>query len=554
MDSTTQSAYDEWIARREAHIRLCAAGGEDRLGELPDDILRLIIRRLDTRTALATAALSKRWARLPRELPVLEFKVGDVLPERYRRYLRRRADAVAGRGQHDSVVKNMDKLIGRCERRGMRSLASAVTSFLDAADDYDGNGGEAPPRRSAQALTLELLPTHNFAPFNRLIAKAVADWGVQDLSIIVPKTPCQHRDGVSYTFPHPCFVQGSKSPCCSGGGSLNRLRLSNCAPLDASRNGRVPPAAFSSLTVLVLQDMPRAIRGRVYERVIQACPVLEVLHLKSCLSRGRISLDMQMSSRMKELVIDTCTFRSIALRSLPKLERMACQGAPLSLQFGHLPLLTHLNLSFYDDPNAGPDPQYAAFFGARDEYSALNFSSRFSSLENLVVRFTGPEMWIVAPELRVPFGNLRRLLVADMPRSWDISWTCRLLEAAPFLDTLHVHVADDNSWETAFGPAIPEPPSCFKHHALREVVILGFQGTGTTQLHFVRFLRDACKALKNVALLKRGYIQGEGLWNWEVVASTVECQWSDEERDVLLREINGGTNNIASSTTQIVLR
>ena len=126
------------------------------------------------------------------------------------------------------------------------------------------------------------------------------------------------------------------------------------------------------------------------------------------------------------------------------------------------------------------------------------------------------------------------------------------MEAAPHPDTLNVHVADHNSWETMFGPAIPEPPSCFKHHVLREVVILGFQGTGA-QVHFVRFLTNACKALKNVALLKHGHIQNEGLWKWEVVASTVECRWSDKERDVLLSElINDG--NTASSTAQIVLR
>ncbi|CAL4929397.1 unnamed protein product [Urochloa decumbens] len=541
MADAALSAYDEWIARREAHIRLCAAGGEDRLGELPEDILRLILQRLDTRTALATAALSKRWARLPRELPVLEFKVGDVLPERYRRHRRRRADA-----QLDSrKIRKLDELIGRYERQAMRSLASSVSSFLGAPDTCGRDDDDG--RRRAQSVILELFPTHNSGPFNRLIAKAISDWGIQDLEILVLKPTTPSNGGIiTYRFPHHCFEESTKS---SPAGSLKRLSLINCAPLTVGSSSP-PPRAFSSLAVLVLQAMPKS--SRLYQRVIRACPMLEVLHLKSCLFRGKVSIDAP-ESRITELVMDACTFKLVKLGTLPKLQRLAWSGAPVVLIIDSLPLLTHLHLSFYDDPNAGPDPQYAAFFGARDEYSALNFSSRFSSLENLVVRFTGPEMWFVAPELRVPFGNLRRLILADMPRSWDISWTCRLLEAAPFLDTLHAHVADDNSWETAFGPAIPEPPSCFKHHALREVVILGFQGTAT-QLHFVRFLKDACKALKNVALFKRGHIQCEGFWNWKVVASTVECQWSDEERDVLLREINGGTNNIASSTTQIVLR
>lgn len=178
MDAATPvlNVYDQWLARREAHRLLCAAGGEDRLSALPDDVLRLILRRLATRSALATAALSKHWARLPRELPVLEFKVGDVLPEEYHENLQRRRVDAAGR---DDLVKKLDILIGRYERQSMRKLASAVKSFVDAGDDVP-----VLPRR-AEALTLELFPTHNSAPFNRLIAAAVNEWGVQHLEIHV---------------------------------------------------------------------------------------------------------------------------------------------------------------------------------------------------------------------------------------------------------------------------------------------------------------------------------------------------------------------------------
>jgi len=531
MADAALSAHDHWVARREAHNRLCAAGGEDRLSTLPDDVLHLIIRRLATRAALATAALSKRWARLPRELPVLEFRVGDVLPERYHAHIRRRLDALH-RGKRTSLVRKLDEFIGRYERQAMRSLASSVSSFLDADTS-----------RRAQTVILELFPTHNSGPFSRLIGKAISDWGIQDLEILVVKpTPCNSI--VPYRFPHQ-FLEESKSF-----GSLKRLRLINCVPLaarDGSSRLRAPPA-FSSLAVLVLEGLPKS--SRLYQRVIRACPMLEVLHLKSCLFRGKVSIDAP-NSRITELVIDACRFNVVTLGSLPKLQRLAWSGAPVEFIIDSLPRLSHFNLSFYDDPNVGPGPGYAAFFGPRNECSRLNFSSRFSNLETFVVRFTGPEMWIV-PDLRMPLGSLRRLVLVDMPRSWDMAWTCRLLEAAPHLDTLNVHVADHNSWETMFGPAIPEPPSCFKHHVLREVVILGFQGTGA-QVHFVRFLTNACKALKNVALFKHGHIQNEGLWKWEVVASTVECRWSDKERDVLLSElINDG--NTASSTAQIVLR
>ncbi|KAF8776257.1 hypothetical protein HU200_003662 [Digitaria exilis] len=391
---------------------------------LPDDVLRLILRRLDTRSALATAALSKHWSRLPRHIPVLEFK-------RYRRYLRRRVDAgLDDRGQHDST----------CDR----PVRAPGHAFL-------GQRRNKLARRSAQAMALELLPTNNYAPFNRLMAKAVGDWGVQDLAIVVlkqPTPPCE--DDVSYGFPHHCFEGDSKSST-GFGSSLRRLRLSKCAPLASGGRSRTPPpAAFSSLTVLILQDMPRTVRGRVYRRVIRACPMLEVLHLKSCLTRARICFDTQ-TSRVKELVIDQCTFISVHVRSL-------------------MPDQIHSTL-----PSSAHE--------MRILLSISRALSHFSALESLVVRFSGPEMWIV-PDLLAPLVGEVLRLVADLPRSWDISWTCRLLEAAPFLETLHVHVTNHDS-RVGYGP-----PSGFRHGALREVVILGFEGT-ETQLHFVSFLRDA---------------------------------------------------------------
>ncbi|KAF0923610.1 hypothetical protein E2562_006599 [Oryza meyeriana var. granulata] len=45
-----------------------ATSGEDHLREFSDDLLRLILRRVDSYTALGTAALGKRWAGLAGEL------------------------------------------------------------------------------------------------------------------------------------------------------------------------------------------------------------------------------------------------------------------------------------------------------------------------------------------------------------------------------------------------------------------------------------------------------------------------------------------------------
>ncbi|KAL6867230.1 hypothetical protein ACP4OV_015254 [Aristida adscensionis] len=516
MDATMLNSYEQWrLARRDEHVRLCAAGGEDRLSALPDDVLRLILRRLDTRSALATAALSS-----------------DVLPEGYHYYLRRRHDA-SGRRMRGSVVRKLDALIGRYERQGMRCLASSVRSFLDADD------GEA--RRSGEAMSLELFPTHNSGPFNQLIAAAVGEWGVENLEVTV-LNPTPRRDA-GYSFPHHCF-EDPTSPA----GELKRLKLTKCAPLAARDGGGAPPRAFASLAVLVLHGVPRSARGRVYQRVVRACPALETLQLTSCLYRGDVSIDAP-ASRLAELVVDACPFRSLALRALPRLQRLACRCAPLVVTFGSVPRLAHLNLSFHDDdPSARP----GRFFpGVRDELnSVLDFQSRAPGLESLAVRFTGPETWIMRGQAGL--AGLRRLLLADMPRSWDALWACRLLQAARSLETLHVHVGDHDPEEgaTTSGPAIPEPPLGFKHRALREVAIVGFEGTGT-QLQFARFLVSTCRALESAALLKRGRVGDKGFWDWEVAVSQEEDQWSNEERELVSREIQSG--GVASSALRIVL-
>jgi hypothetical protein len=73
--------------------------------------------------------------------------------------------------------------------------------------------------------------------------------------------------------------------------------------------------------------------------------------------------------------------------------------------------------------------------------SIREFLQNANGITDLVLRFTGPYMWILFLPTSpfAPMPKLRRLLVADVPPSWDASWPRLLVEATPLLETLHVH-------------------------------------------------------------------------------------------------------------------
>ncbi|KAI5019747.1 hypothetical protein ZWY2020_044635 [Hordeum vulgare] len=383
------------MPRKDAKLTRRRRPRADRLGDLPDDLLLDILRRLDTRTALGAAAVSRRWASLPRELPVLDLKVTDILPPRYHRCFRLREDA------RDSKIDStwsdrmlLEAIIARYERRAMRSMVCSVKGLLASQ-----------ARRRIDRLSLEVFAYSTSARINRLVVDAVDSWGVRDLEVVAtPTGPLKRRDPPAYSFPLGLI---SRKP---GESRLRSLKLANCLP--------PPLQGFNSLTTLVLRDLPGPTPAAAYEGVVAACPQLQVLHILSC-------------------------------------EVKFFQGA--------------------------------------------------ITVKDLVLRFTGPEMWIMPTNPFSAMSNLRRLLVADVPSSWDVSWPRLLIEAAPLLESLYVHVSRS---EDEPRQEIPGETSASRHRHLKELVVIGFQRT-ERQMHLVRFAVEVSTALRRVALLKHGR-RGQG--------------------------------------------
>ncbi|KAM0894447.1 hypothetical protein ACQ4PT_024420 [Festuca glaucescens] len=498
-----------------------AAPGEDRISALPDDLLLLVLRRLDTRAALGTGVLSRRWAGLPRELATLDLRVSDVLPPRYQRWLLHHRDIYSKgtfvlyrpRLARHKFMPNMT----RYERRAMRAFTRSVEGLLAAG-----------ARRRVSRLRLEFFTTRNTGCIDRLISQAMDDWGVDDLEVIARPTFYQQT---VHTFP-------SHGLCEEPGASrLRSLKLGCCViPRRLHRYG--------ALTRVVLQDVAES-PPSAYENVLDSCPQLQVVHLNSCLcNRDAVMLLDAPESQIRELVVDNCVIGSVWLRDLPNLEHLASMGTRLCFESDSVPCLRQWHLA------RRHGIEVEGFRQLLRRHLELNqFVEHTRDITDLIIRFTGPDRWIVpssSPSSLLP--NLRRLLVADVPSSWDVSWPRALLEMAPSLETFHIHIAscmeEPNNEEI-----ISWHPTKLRQNRLKEFVMAGFQGA-ERQIYLVKFVMEVCTALRRVAMFRNGHAQDKGHWDWEMV--TQQHSWTQEEKDATLNQIMGAVSS-AAAPVQVVL-
>jgi hypothetical protein len=219
-----------WLRR----VRPRTAGEADRLSALPEELIHLILSKLGTRAALSTAVLSRRWARIPRDLPAFDFRVRDILPPEYERTVALRARNLP---RDKALARTLDGLVASCERCTMKVFLDGITGFLEA------DGGHA--RRRAKTLRLEFFETHDVGVVDRLVAAAVGAWGVEELEVVVrhAASTCPEDAPPAYTLRLKEDGQRSR---------VRSLTLGNCmVPRPLQR--------YDALTTLILRDMARAV-------------------------------------------------------------------------------------------------------------------------------------------------------------------------------------------------------------------------------------------------------------------------------------------------------
>ncbi|XP_044952353.1 uncharacterized protein LOC123402495 [Hordeum vulgare subsp. vulgare] len=250
------------------------------------------------------------------------------------------------------------------------------------------------------------------------------------------------------------------------------------------------PDAFAGLTRLHVQNMNFGESD--IPNILSYCKRLESLSFFMC-GAGSSSVLYLEHAQLVELVISYCRFKTVEVKSLPKLQRMTfgdwtCDENPLVLNF--VPQLSKLSLA---NPN---------FSG-----KTLNLSKLLANaptVNDLFLEFRSEKIWVQpeCPKVLAPLlAKLRFVNLDHLREECDISWTMFLLEAAPSVEDLCITVWDhkcrrkshesySKKTDVKWKPSGPD----FKHKNLARLTIYGFQSDD----NFTGYVRRVIQAAVNI--------------------------------------------------------
>ncbi|KAL6638022.1 hypothetical protein ACP70R_025594 [Stipagrostis hirtigluma subsp. patula] len=510
--------------------RLCTGekctSHEDRISSLPDEILIMVLDKLDTRTTITTIILSKRWRDLPRRMPTFyDLAVNDMLPPRYHRLKRLNREAKAGyeaeknankltdiyaiKALHErwmTKIRPLTAIVERYERRAMRRYVKQVNAFLLAPKSVRQH-------RSVQKLRLQMVGRTWNGTTDEWITAAIAKWGIEDFELVVD-------DG--------CLCYDLKRLDGHRNVRLKQLVLYNCMPV----------RAWDCLMVRRLTKLSlgaSSYMGLVSD-ILRNCVELRDFRITSSRYVQAVFRISAPTSKIKNLQVDWCNFGKIYLVSLPCLENFLCRGRPTKLYYGDVPQLKRVSLDYSQTEDNDRDDDT----GTNRTYPPSKFFKRIPPLDCLVLQFKGPQMWIEPLVVPSTFSQLKKLFIANVPVNWDTLWILLLLDVAPALESFHVHF--DNSSEEQYTrghcAGLDAEVQQHQYRRLKELVVAGFEGVGW-QTGFVRVIMKRSPWLRRVHLLD-GEVRDddEELGALQIVPHRRE--WHECERAEVLDDLRAG--------------
>jgi len=453
------------------------------ISKLTDDVLLLILEKVNLSTSVKTSVLSKRWKNFPWLLTQLNIDIKDIKDFFH--------------GPHAEAT--VDQI-----HKAMASLTEVVRSMM------------ATTRRKSiiTKLCISLFLTNIYSnEIGDIVNEAVENGMVKDIELIsgVERFPfdvpddemVKHADGIN-SF----FGNYPKISCC-----LRSLILYN--------------ATFC--------------KSDLHNLLANTCMELRYLYLYQC-DTGIINPVFKIdapNSKLKVLEFAYCSWIKVEVGCLPKLEQLilghwSSPYLPLTLEC--VPCLKEVDIYsstvFYQKQPF----KLSELLGGSTCITTLTLDFLGQKI------WLKPEKY----QLRSAFSNLRELLIHGIFVGFGILWTTALLEAAPSLETLDIEVydhlcGDADEEKRTFGERtnaswdVSEFAESSKSWPLKELKLCGFNAT-EEQIVFIGAVMERALNLRAV-VLKEQYCKDCSAISTPLDPSKCRFPSNEDEQEMVLNNL-----------------
>ncbi|XP_077244582.1 putative F-box/LRR-repeat protein At5g54820 isoform X2 [Tasmannia lanceolata] len=486
-DSPSQTALGVKHKRRRAVPKIANVEFvQDRLSELPDEILSSIISAMPLREAARTRILSSRWRYLRRSFN----------PNLY-------LDSYSMHGHNYGCdEKYTDKLIERGEREKRRcSFVKSVNQFLQfhAADTIKTFG------------VCFYLNKEDSNDLDQWIKYAITA-GAEKLQLDFTYIDDRHADDKCYTFPFQ-FLH------CSKESSLKHLKLVFCILRCHDFEG------FSSLTTLNLKCVK--IGDVDIVNLLSKCPHLEWLSVESCKHLVNLKI-VGPSLQLKYLKVDSscrCKLMKIEIHA-EHLRTFEYWGREITFSLRRIPRLVNVLISFkgiaMTDGMISPFSRLPSCLSPQIESLALTtYMEAFN-----------PE---IVPQTLSRLTNLKHLLLEVDTENEDLLQLTSILKGCPHLQKFQVHMIYLGFEEYKAPAKIRRRPIC-PHNYLKEVELSNFYGK-KGEVELAACILNNAMALESMIIdpREKNYL-GDG--RWEIMEESASKIWFPKIRARVVRLLN----------------
>ncbi|KAK4261156.1 hypothetical protein QN277_004197 [Acacia crassicarpa] len=436
---------------------------EDRINQLPDSVLALILSKLTTREAVRTSVVSKRWRNLFNSPISLVLDAPNML------------ETNKYSDMNVSQMSFWERSIVKMKRTV--EIMNVVCFYLKSVKEVQ---------------KIEKLRVH--FTFGNIYA-CILNWWIHfalerkveeiDLCLLEDNYFSAPSEGF-HVFPCDLLVEIS---------SLKRLCLAYCVLAPGSQLSIF--SGFNTLKTLELTKVDLVSDDHL-QNLLRNCHDIEFLSFNICWNLHYLRIGHPICQKLKYLNVSDCPhLLAIELKGL-NVETLEYKGRFIWFQFHYTPRLRTLFIGLNDWR-----------ISSGDIWPLCTLPIDLPQLETLFLENTchmGAAMYVTR------FSYLRHLIILKLhEHEHNISWIASILKCFPRLQKLELHLGMDSY----VGEELKDrncPPRC-QHDQLKEVVISGMKGQ-SSEIEIATYLLKNATSLQTMEMDPRPRVYlGNGKWH-----------------------------------------